>query len=1100
MSDVLTVYKISGDMPPNVSSSLDVETFFSGNVNQKHTGLQQRLRRVQTGVATRGEVGEAPDKVDGVSNASSYDQQLATPPSWTQLNIGLQHGYVIGHLGSNVHEVSQLNAKASGTDELNNVTTSSFYQKTERLRRLYYQLPATENMTVNPANETSPSSIERIGRSTWSATSGSYRNNSYYNPSQFVIDVPEYGKIRDIRVWVEFIHDVRGGTGPITGSSNPFIKGGTGSTTSHREHGLQGVQIALRSPNVSFKYAHPLWNDTSVDSFSKWNGDPSSPVTMKVPGLLENSYLLWAGHACEKDLAIPLGAATASWNSSDDNRKYGRVGQKLASLGDLGAVAGVNIKVYTNPTAPGPTPGGFGAPCAIYRSSGNNFSLVESTWNSVGSGTWSESVIVGGTEFVDLDFYRNGQPSIVYLSRSNASLFPLVFSTRGQTTWDSEVIYTHSGAMDTDRFRASLRFDSQDNPYVVNNVRLLGTTAETTMVSVFKKVDSVWTRQIIAEREAGIEVALDIDPTTDLPTVAATTAGLNYEGIYLFRSGTGGWSRETIVTGTSAYTDLRLAVDSRGLPHVACMGVDSSRGVLQVPMYFVSSSRGWIEQSPPVTGSAIPSVSVSGAIYYSYLDMKLSARDEPIIGWFYANPRAADYDGVGYTTKPCLVAGRKNQYGWSLKTFATGTKDYLSTTGGSFGISGDSKGYISVVGSDATNALFNNETGFLSGAAYFEYDTDIDMRTVFTDSSNVPNPRNLSLLQKKIVNDLIVPEHGPFFALVAGKYPSPSSASIARGYATVTESFRPDECTNLTGANYPWMYDDRVMPGRLVHSTTPPSASVPKEWYNGEAGQFNTKGEQMGPATIQPVYPLLDDVYVTKTSYYTESSAVGKNKKLAGFRPGLRGTEVHGKWTLLIGTEPSGSTAHPGAGIWFRNFRLEFIVDSGQDAQQGMTSREMRFKKPGYVAEKPGTRILGALSGSSSWDTGMNVIYTVVPEGHGRSVGITDDPNVSRDGFAVFTRVTGTLADDVSVASKYLKNEFGTPYIPISSASNDASAFDPFTIEERILSKSTLQEIVGQRSKLNNANTLKSVVSRQGGTRKIRDIVSEKLVSGSQGS
>lgn len=74
------------------------------------------------------------------------------------------------------------------------------------------------------------------------------------------------------------------------------------------------MQVALRSPNVNFYSAHPLWNDERLKGYDK---RPDSTVPRerdrKIPELYKGTYLLWAGHAVEDDLGLSLGEKTSSF-------------------------------------------------------------------------------------------------------------------------------------------------------------------------------------------------------------------------------------------------------------------------------------------------------------------------------------------------------------------------------------------------------------------------------------------------------------------------------------------------------------------------------------------------------------------------------------------------------------------------------------------------------------------------------------------------------------------------------------------------------------------------------------------------------------------
>src|SRR3990167_1212316 len=200
MSDFTGIYDISGNAMHSVTGSA---TDLSGNLNIRRTKQRRLYDRLLQGDALRSEVGEV----------SSSVGQPATPPSWTQRQIGKSHAYVIGELSSSHYETFGLNTFHSGNFALEDTSVpasaSSYYSKGSRFVRKMYTVTASAGLTILPAPETSPLDTEVSGRANFVAVSGTYVNNSYFAPGKVIIDVPDYGKIRDVKVWVEFIHDVR---------------------------------------------------------------------------------------------------------------------------------------------------------------------------------------------------------------------------------------------------------------------------------------------------------------------------------------------------------------------------------------------------------------------------------------------------------------------------------------------------------------------------------------------------------------------------------------------------------------------------------------------------------------------------------------------------------------------------------------------------------------------------------------------------------------------------------------------------------------------------------------------------------------------------
>jgi hypothetical protein len=291
--------------------------------------------------------------------------------------------------------------------------------------------------------------------------------------------------------------------------------------------------------------------------------------------------------------------------------------------------------------------------------------------------------------------------------------------------------------------------------------------------------------------------------------------------------------------------------------------------------------------------------------------------------------------------------------------------------------------------------------------------------------------------------------------------------------------------------------------------------------------EFNTVGAQLGPAAIQPVYSMLNDVAAVKivdrvdlaaatidNSQYTLSSP---RVQIIGSRPGLMGTESAGTWNFLFGTKANnfdpvtGYTARNESGIWIRQVRLELLTNLRMSTREQLTSKNRRFSKSGYVPTKDGTRRVAIQSGSAAWDTGINYIYvTQVPE-YGRAIGITTDVNTPPD-YAVLTFVTGNLYDqlvaegvaDPSHPTWYLSypgsdvsRPSGIPYIPDSYMIAGTG-----TAEQVDLSASTdlFNNTVGIKTTVSNANAMADLLNRQGYTKTMIKRWEETIAAQASGS
>ncbi len=733
------------------TSSLDVE----GTLNFRRHKERRKYNSWILGTALRSELGH-----ERITGESIY----STPPSWTQTKAGLSHAYVLRELSSSQHAVTAKNSFHSGSTPLETsavpASGTMFYEKNSRFVHRVYKLSASIALSMSgdrtAFSEEIPSGQSRTA---YVANSGVLVSRNYFNPAVFEIDVPDYGRIRDVKVWVEFIHDVRSGTGSI-GGADAYLTGG-----------LQNVQVSLRSPNVSFRAAHPLWNTRENARFRHRPNNPNLTGTAnqfgdgrfyEPPELLKNSYLLWAGYRLDMDDLL-VGVRTA---------------------GDL-----------------------------------------------------------------------TGQVAISQI-------------TDRHMNWD----------MDLD------------------------------MRTVFSDSSKVPNTCHVEDQFTG--------PITE--TSAGTSQGV------------------TFLTGTEG---------------------NPADVLKHSPTYVLSTA-------------------IEDAVSQGIL---------------------ASADHVAY---------------------------------------------------------------------FFDEDTAEDR-----------NPK---------------------------------------------------------GSNTPWFIDRRVKPGNIPSATLNAidvyysktwglsgapitSSSPPPGWLTGPAktaaeNEFPTTGSNIGPSTMRPVYPILDDVFekhVTKAARGGFDNDYDRTRvNSIGFRPGLRGTEVHGKWKLMIGVgsvfdDPAGVgyRAHERAAVWFRQFRLEFILDQKQPAQAGTPSKLRRFERTAHVPNRPGRSRIHTVRGSTNWEYGINFVYTVTPEEYGRAIGITSNTGSHISDFAVFSRITGSLLSAVTgtaqtnMLSDFLRNEFGTPYIPLSSGSGENPTFLSFGDDESLASRALSNDILRPRTMIKSAQTLRSTLNRTKFTRSVRDQVISRISS-----
>lgn len=257
--------------------------------------------------------------------------------------------------------------------------------------------------------------------------------------------------------------------------------------------------------------------------------------------------------------------------------------------------------------------------------------------------------------------------------------------------------------------------------------------------------------------------------------------------------------------------------------------------------------------------------------------------------------------------------------------------------------------------------------------------------------------------------------------------------------------------------------------------------------------EFFTYGQQIGPTDIQPVYPILDDVFVrdmTVDQRTTSSFKLGPTPgNIVGFRPGLRGSELSGTWNILVGCaadhsySPSeGYSPNTQVGIWFRQARIEASVDVGRPAETFIPSSVRRYTRS-TNSRREGRTLVSIQSGSAAWDVGLGYVETHQAGEYGRTVGITDNTSSVPDSFAVLTFITGALyaqlsGNDIFNPSWFLEgNGFGTPFIPDSSMSLGTGSAEQV---DTSASAELYRQTIGIRTIVPGANDAAAFLNRQG--------------------
>lgn len=300
---------------------------------------------------------------------------------------------------------------------------------------------------------------------------------------------------------------------------------------------------------------------------------------------------------------------------------------------------------------------------------------------------------------------------------------------------------------------------------------------------------------------------------------------------------------------------------------------------------------------------------------------------------------------------------------------------------------------------------------------------DRSMRTVFADGAPIRNPRH------------------HIGTSMSGNYVG--SPNHSRGF------------TNAYGFDVPWTSETEIS-GAGTHVS---AGSPPKGWLSGPGGtnltdEWPTTGSNYGADCIQPLYPMLDPLYQRKrygdvVRRPNTGSAQFDPGKWTGFRPGLRGTEVSGTWYLMVADTRVTRDYADYTPTYLRQVRLEFTLASGSYTDSSFHRySKVRARKAGrevLVMTISGSDLLYNATGS--WDAHISDTYLyqestsdrgpdAAPE-ISRTIGIGFLTGSAESGdFALLYRVTGTLADLSGTNPGWLlNNPFGTPVIPLSSAS-----------------------------------------------------------------
>ncbi len=917
-----------------------------------------------------------------------------------------------------------------------------------------YPLAATPRLPEASGDWTSGS----IALHSWiplsSSVSGVYVNSTFYQPARVGIPVTSSGRIRDLRAWVELVHDYRG-VGQFPAYETGTIK---------NAWGLQSLQLALRSPNTDFRAAHPIWNAPGAESLSirsnvdlTGTNDRFGDFFLGVPGLLQNSYLLWAGRAVDDGPSDLLGDTTANYHEFDfdiDMRTVFWDGSSFRNPRDITylhpspAVTRSWIEIVS-PAVSGSTE--YQSPSAFVFKNGLTVASgqlsVDVTVTGVLTGTDVPWMVDSRIDCGDI--VKSG----AFFSRASQSVPPDGWLTSQDASvkgWQSSYV-------------------SSTIPFLFKAGRMIVRTA---------------TNQVYLMGGEGVNGGAD----TACSNVVATVPFFVNAAV----------EQVTLQTGTILQnSSLPVSLSKMGLvyytssagEHVLVVGGATASGDTtgSFGVYwgtFVGADITWVSASDFQLPNGFPMV---GALVHAERDM-IHAVGGYTSGAFNPNVWGLNFSVVtGRPTGPWVVVGPSATL--HPITSVTPTTDPL--TGNHALIVGysDSQDVAQIVQLSGVFQLaftINSQAPVPTGTD--RYPLVVDGNHVFS-SANGSSSLTATFAAELFTDGTPFSIHSGGFGPVGAGVPASGLASSGTSALAARVLFVG--CLSSSAPAAPQLFASTI----LVQAPA--------------SGEFATHGLQVGPPSVRPVYSLLDDVYSLKVFDQSGTPLGPHHGDVRGFRPGLRGTEVSGSWNLLLGmaaqtfSSISGAVVEPSVGVWFRQVRLEFVTDHGIGPSDFYPSRARKWLRPSLVPGEDGYQSVGIVSGAAAWDIGLNQTQVSQSPDYGRSVGITALTASSPASFAIQTFITGTLFDHLSASSIFNPdwflsgNGFGTPFVPDSSMSLALTG----TAEEidAAASQELFRRTVGQTTLIPNANTMTDYLRRVNfsqTTQQVAESTNAALISG----
>lgn len=891
---------------------------------------------------------------------------------------------------------------------------------------------------------------------------GTYFNSTPYTPVSIGVPIGSPGKIRDIRAWVEFLHDYR----------IPTTPGG-------QTQGLQNVQVSLRSPNTSFRAAHPLWNEPKnldypirTDQTLTGTSNQFSSTFYDVPELLKNSYLLWDGHNTDVGLLDTLASTSLGissyyheFDTDIDMRTVFWDGASVNNPRDIQPLfSGGAVRPYGDLVVPAQSGGLY-----YYYQSPTSGAIFDST-------VWSGSV--APAQFGTGSLTCSGFPWMLddrYLPGTGTTGTLIVPGAFSGTNYYQDVFSIPKGWLSGKDVTvgpwSKWMYGPQTN-IILDPVGFVRPTTRKIYVcggAFFDGAATTHSLNILTASYGIVNGSASVLPggliTSVLPTTCTFGPGMAYWS--------GSYGERVIIVGGSSASNA----DPTNLSGTSNVWVGS---------FDVTGNISWTACPAMPSGVLKPVVVIDDLFNKAYVFAGLTS-------------------GSSGQTLNELLTGLIDPNTGLITSWSTSGQGSLGFTNagntafGSITRQLNTPTFVNVIVGDPTVQAHYQASIDATGTFQLPF-TLITTSSFIAPAVNTAS-QSTNAYPKFFSSDAV---YGPGWGSWTG-YPktwsnsleyNPSSGTMRFGTPKIgvdTGDFEPDRAGGVDGnllvvagvVNLEGSYDLWIG-ASLVGIPAPAS------------GEFGTYGRQVGPPKIRPVYPLLDDIYALKASdrasYNGSFNLSQPRANIVGYRPGLRSTEVSGNWKFLFGTTPSafdpssaaGYVPPTSSGIWVRQVRVEAIVDVSGASYEMTPSKERRFTKPNVVPGADGLRTISIVSGATAWDIGTNFNQVLQSPDYGRTVSITTNTSSSPDSYAVLTFITGNLYTRLSHSgifdpSWYLGgNGFGTPYIPDSSMSLGTGTAEQV---DAAAAQQIFDEAIAIQTLVPNANDMVAFLNRQGYTK-----------------